>query len=287
VTDSMQAPITPEEITDYQNAIGRIEERFDVVDQRVAKIFAATLNEDVPTKYLRALWHYGLFLPLLATPLLDADGHPPRGDFLPAVRLPRRMFAGSSLTFHRPLAIGDTVWRRSRIASVEHRRGNSGDLVFVRVAQVLMQGEDRCIEEEQTIVYRPGGGKTAPVLATARAPLAVEEQGYLWLPTTTELFRYSAATFNAHRIHYELPYAQEREGYPGLVVHGPLIATRLCAFAEKLAEHELAAFTFRGEAPCFVNQEIRIVGVRTGNAVIVRAERADGKVAMSGRAVFG
>lgn len=277
-------PITVAEVEQYRAFVGRTVVNEDVVDRRVAQMLAATLDEGLPPKHLPPLWHYGLFLPFVPTPELDGDGHPKRGDFLPPVRLPRRMFAGASLKFQRPLSIGESASRVSRIAAVDHRQGKTGDLVFVRVSSVVSQRETPCFEEEQTIVYRPGGGETAAVVPAARSQPAVGETAVIWLPTSVELFRYSAATFNGHRIHYDVPYVTNTEGYPGLVVHGPLIATRLCAFARRVGAGDLATFAFRGEAPIFVGQEVRLVGSCEGKKVTVRAERADGMTAMSATA---
>lgn len=272
-------PIRESEVEEYRSYVGRSLTETDAVDRRVAQAFAATLDAELPATHLPLLWHYGLFLPFVSTTLLDTDGHPRRGDFLPPVRLPRRMFAGSTLKFHSPLSIGSPATRRSRIASVDHRRGKSGDLVFVRVAAIVSQQGAPSFEEEQTIVYRPGGS-APPVVPASRTEAASGQTTQSWLPTTTELFRFSAATFNAHRIHYDLPYATQVEGYPGLVVHGPLIAMRLCAFAETVAGGSLASFSFRGEAPSFVGQEVRLIGERDGRNITVRAERADGVTAM-------
>ncbi len=274
--------ITTAEIDQYKSYIGRTVEQTDYVDAHVAIRLAATLDADLPTSELPPLWHYGLFLPSIGTSLLNIDGHPRRGDFLPPVRLPRRMFAGSALKFIRPVAIGQVVSRVSKVAAVDHRNGKTGDLVFVRVAMTLSQADSICIEEEQTVVYRPAGAKTPPVKSIARVPLTLEEISEAWVPTTTELFRYSASTFNAHRVHYDRPYVLEEEGYPDLLVHGPLIATRLCHFAAKVTGGELSSFIFRSEAPSFVAQEIRFVGTMKNGGCTVRAERADGVVAMSG-----
>lgn len=280
-----EAPISEAEIEHYRSHVGRSVEHNDTVDRHVALRFAATLDAEVPDVALPPLWHYGLFLSAVATSQLDTDGHPRRGDFLPPVRLPRRMFAGAALKLIRPLAIGQDVSRVSRITAVDHRRGKTGDLVFVRVAITLGQRGAPCIEEEQTIVYRPAGGTTPEVKTAVRAPITAEEVSETWLPTTTELFRYSAATFNTHRIHYDRPYVTKQEGYPDLVVHGPLIATRLSAFAAKVAGGSLSGFTFRGEAPSFVGQEIRLVGSDGKDGCRIRAERADGIVAMSATAI--
>lgn len=277
--------ITPAEVESYKACIGRTMQETDIVDPHVAARYAATLDRPHGGTSLPPLWHYGLFLTSVATSALGPDGHPPRGAFMPPVKLPRRMFAGSDIRFLRALDIGQEVTRVSRIAAVDHRHGRTGDLVFVRVSMTLSQNGAPCIEEEQTIVYRGAGVRVPPVISAARKPLAEREVAEDWLPTTTELFRFSAVTFNGHRIHYDLPYAMNEEGYPGLVVHGPLTATRLCDFAGRLAGRPLARFTFRGEAPAFVGQPIRLIGSVTDGAVAVRAERADGLTAMSATAV--
>lgn len=256
-----------------------------MVGAHVAARYAATLDRPHSGKTLPPLWHYGLFLSSVPTGALGADGHPPRGPFLPPVKLSRRMFAGSDVQMLRPLAIGPEVTRVSRIAAVDHRHGKTGHLVFVRVGMTYSQGGAVCIEEEQTIVYRGIGAKVPPVALAPRQPLGDGETAEDWLPSTVELFRFSSATFNSHRIHYDLPYAMEEEGYPGLVVHGPLTATRLVDFAGRLAGKPLARFTFRGEAPTFVGQPVRLVGSVKEKQVTVRAERADGLTAMSATAL--
>lgn len=278
------AAITAAEIEQYCSHVGLTAEHADTVDPHVALQLAATLDADVPDQVLPPLWHYGLFQTSVGTAALDIDGHPKRGDFLPPVRLPRRMFAAAALKFIKPLTIGQDVSRLSRVSSVDHRSGKTGALVFVRVAITLSQAGSVCVEEEQTIAYRPAGGSTPAVKIAPWLPLKPGDAGEIWLPTTKELFRYSAATFNTHRIHYDQSYATETEGYPDLVVHGPLIATRLCAFAAKVAGGELADFAFRGKAPSFVGQELRLTGAKTNETVAVRIERGDGVVAMSATA---
>ncbi len=282
----MADEIAATDIEAYKAFVGRELRETDVVGAHVAERYAATLDRPHSGPALPPMWHYGLFLTHVPTPALGGDGHPPRGAFLPPVSLPRRMFAGSDITFLRPLTIGKAVERLSRIASVDHRRGKAGDLVFVRVAMVLTQGGAPCIEEEQTIVYRAAGTRVPPVVVVPRTPLAAGEVTEDWLPTPVELFRFSSVTFNAHRIHYDRPYAMEEEGYPGLVVHGPLIATRLCDFAGRVAGRPLARFTFRGEAPAFVDQPLRLVGRVNGDNCVIRIERADGITSMSATALL-
>lgn len=278
--------ISSSEIETYKSYIGRSLSETDIVGAHVPERFAATLDRPHSGTTLPPMWHYGLFLTSVPTSALGPDGHPPRGAFMPPVKLPRRMFAGSDIRFLRLLTIGQAVTRVSRIIAVDHRRGKTGDLVFVRVGMTLSQNDVTCIEEEQTIVYRGVGARVPPVTMVQRAPLTEGETAEDWLPGPVELFRFSCATFNSHRIHYDRPYAMEEEGYPGLVVHGPLTATRLCDFAIRLAGHALTRFTFRGEAPTFVDQPVRLVGRMKKGECTVRAERADGMTAMSATAFF-
>lgn len=282
----MADEIAATEIEAYKAFVGRELRETDIVGAHVAERYAATLDRPHSGPALPPMWHYGLFLTHVPTPALGVDGHPPRGVFLPPVSLPRRMFAGSDIKFLRPLSIGKSVERVSRIAAVDHRRGKTGDLVFVRVAMMLTQGGAPCIEEEQTIVYRAAGARVPPVKAAPCADLTVGEVAEDWLPTTVELFRFSSVTFNSHRIHYDRPYAMEEEGYPGLVVHGPLIATRLCDFAGRVAGRPVTRFTFRGEAPAFVDQPVRLIGVVKDATCTVRAVRADGVTGMSATALL-
>ncbi|MEJ2375356.1 MAG: MaoC family dehydratase N-terminal domain-containing protein [Pseudolabrys sp.] len=281
------APITPAEIESYQAHVGRTLREIDVVGAHLAARMAATLDRPLPEHDLPAMWHHGLFQPSAPTLTLGHDGHPRRGGFLPPVSLPRRMFAGSDMRCLRRLRIGEEVTRDSRVLSVQHRQGRSGDLVFVRVARTLSQAGIACIEEEQAIVYRGAGVPTPPVTPKPPAPLTAGETARAWTPNTVELFRYSAAIFVAHRIHYDWNYVTQEEGYPGIIVHGPLTATRLCEFAEDVGQRNVTRFSFRGEAPLFADQEIRLVGRMDGAERALRAERADGVTAMSATAEFG
>ena len=278
--------ITPADIESYQAHVGRTLRETDSVGVHLAARMAATLDRPPPERDLPALWHFGLFQPTTPTGKLGHDGHPLRGDFLPPVSLPRRMFAGSDIRFLGPLRIGEQVTRDQRVVSVQHRQGRSGDLVFVRVALTLSQGPEPCIEEEQTIVYRGQGTPLPPVKVAPRAALKEDELSRAWTPNMVELFRYSAAIFVAHRIHYDWNYVTQEEGYPGVIVHGPLTATRLVEFAEDIVGRRATRFAFRGEAPLFADQEVRLVGRVNGNDCAVRAERADGAIAMSATATF-
>jgi 3-methylfumaryl-CoA hydratase len=282
-----ESTITAAEIEGYQSQVGRTMTDHDMAHRHVHELFTAVLGvEELDMRRLPPMWHYGLFLPKTATNALGPDGHPPRGGFMPAVSLPRRMFAGSDMTFVRPLALEEEITRVSRILSVTHKRGHSGDLVFVVVGMAFEQAGKVCIEEKQTIVYRGAGDRVAPVADKPRSVLLAEEASEDWLPTPVELFRFSAVTFNAHRIHYDQDYVTAEEGYPSLVVHGPLQAMRLCHFARRVAGRPMTRFSFRGERPAFVNQSVRLIATPIADGLSLRAERADGLVSMSASAVF-
>lgn len=184
------------------------------------------------------------------------------------------MFAGSAIGIHAPLEIGRSARLTLTVHSLEHKVGSSGDLVFVNLHRVVAQdGADR-VTEMQTIVYRSRQDPIEPIPRKG-LPQAAEE----WIPNTVELFRFSAATFNAHRIHYDLPYARQEEGYPALVVQGPLVAAKLCAFGQRGETKPLTRFSFRVLAPLFVDQPVQLRQRPTEGAV--EAVRCDGIVAVS------
>jgi 3-methylfumaryl-CoA hydratase len=283
---SQDPSIDEQELASYRAHIGRRMEEKDSVSPEVVIRFAAALDVDWPggEAELPPMWHYGLFLNHVPTARLGPDGHPPRGDFMPPVRLPRRMFAGARVDFRVPLVAGLEATKVSEIASVNHRQGKSGDLVFVRVKASVLQRDRLCLEEEQTIVYR-GDGPRMPAVTPRPAPPAPSTGSVeSWTPSSVELFRFSAVMFNAHRIHYDLPYVTEIEGYPGLVVHGPLTALRLCALAVRVLG-PLKGFQFRGEAPLFAGQPVRLIAEPSGTECHLVAERCDGVAAMTATAL--
>jgi 3-methylfumaryl-CoA hydratase len=277
-----EANLSSEEIDSYRRCVGRSLVETDTVSvdviRRIAAALDASWDESEP---LEPMWHYGLFPSTIPTAQLASDGHPPRGPFMPPVRLPRRMFAGSDIRFLGELKVGREAVRRQSIVSVDHRHGRSGELVFVGARSTVTQDDVACIEEEQTIVYRAAGAPQPAVREAAPPALADGEIAETWTPSSVELFRYSAIIFNAHRIHYDRAYVTDIEGYPDLVVHGPLVATRLCQLARRVAGRPLTRFSFRAEAPTFVNQPVRLVARRADAQLQLRAERFDGEVAMS------
>lgn len=216
---------------------------------------AATLDIDIPYPQpgdpLPPLWHWLYFLPFPRQSELGPDGHAKRGGFLPPVELPRRMWAGGRTEFHRPLRVGESISRTSRIADVRYREGRSGALVFVLVRHEISNAFGLALTEEHDIVYRghPRPGDAAPASQTAPVRAAWER---IVNPDDVLLFRYSALTFNGHRIHYDRRYATEVEGYPGLVVHGPLIATLLVDLVRSnLPAAVVTRFEFRAVSPIF------------------------------------
>jgi len=235
---------------------------------------------------LPPLWHWLYFLPLTPAGEIGHDGHARRGGFLPPVPLPRRMWAGGRFEFRLPLAIGDEVVKVSTIEKVEPKAGRSGALVFVTVRHELARAGAAApaLVEWHDIVYReaarPGDAAAPPQPAPPHAPWQ-----RIWHPDEVLLFRYSALTFNGHRIHYDRRYVTEVEGYPGLVVHGPLIATLLLELLhEQQPDARLARFEFKALRPCFDNRPLLACGQPDGERVALWARDADGALAMQAKA---
>jgi 3-methylfumaryl-CoA hydratase len=277
--------------TDHSSAIGRTERRVEtILPDRVAAL-AATLDvAEAPAEGqpLPAGWHWLFFNPFRRRSELGPDGHPRRGGFLPDVALPRRMWAGGRLAFHAPLPVGALAERRSEILDVAAKSGRAGRLVFVTLRHRISVGATLCLEEEQDIVYREAPAAGAPKPAPAPAPEGAEWSEAV-TPDPVLLFRYSALTANGHRIHYDQRYATVVEGYPGLVVHGPLTATLLQGFAVRCRPGAaLARFAFRGLAPLFVDRPFRLEAApgETAEALVLWARGPEGELAMQAEAAF-
>ncbi|SDG77021.1 FAS1-like dehydratase domain-containing protein [Roseospirillum parvum] len=274
--------------TDPTAWIGRQEETTETLGPWPLIGLAATLDRDPggigPGTPLPPLAHWLYFLPRTPARDLGPDGHAKRGGFLPPIDLPRRMWAGGRLRFLGPLTVGETALKRSTIRAVTEKNGKSGRLVFVTVGhQVLVDGELR-IDEEQDIVYRPLPEPGTPV-PPPPAPPALESHftGTL-TPDAVMLFRYSALTFNGHRIHYDIDFCRDHEGYPGLVVHGPLTATLLADLAQANSPTPLATFSYRGTAPLFHDQPVTLNGHRQDATTTLWATAPDGHQAMHAEA---
>lgn len=234
---------------------GRVNEDHDLIGASAIQGLSATLSCVAANGGLNAeaplLSHWLYFLPHVPLNSVGSDGHPKRRDFLPAVALPRRMWAGSDVTFHAPLRIGAHVQRRSVIADVVEKHGRTGALLFVNIDHELSADGQLILTERQSIVYREHPAADAP--PSAPQPILEPHQWKTRInPDPVLLFRYSALTFNCHRIHYDRPYAVDVEGYPGLVVHAPLIATILLhTFLSQHPGSSVVRFTFRALHPLF------------------------------------
>ena len=273
----------------WQAWLGRSETVTDTLHPGPLAGLSATIDtapfQPLPGQAVPPLWHWAYFLSQAPAHSLGRDGHPRRGDFLPPVALPRRMWAGSRFVFEQPLRVGDVVQRTSTIESITHKQGRSGHLVFVTVRHAYRIGAQPdsavpALTEWHDIVYReeppvvtaaqtaeavaqantasnvaPPFALNAPANSTLHGPCEHQPDGSIcqrWQANPVLLFRYSALTFNGHRIHYDQPYATQVEGYPGLVVHGPLLATLMVDLVRtQWPQRQLAAYHFKALHPVF------------------------------------
>ncbi|EEA04055.1 conserved hypothetical protein [Burkholderia sp. H160] len=281
------------DIAYLQQWTGRTEEVQDQVTLTPMTALGAMLDRDDPPSArgddLPPLWHWLYFLPVPRQSMVGTDGHPKRGGFLPPVDLPRRMWAGSQLEFLRPLKAGSTITRLSSIESVAHKQGRTGDLVFVKVKHEIGDANGRAIVERQDIVYRDHPAASEKPAASQAAPAGAQ-----WAreinPDPVLLFRYSALTLNGHRIHYDRPYATGEEGYEGLVVHGPLLATLLMdSLRSELPGARVEAFSFRAIKPVVDTSPFYVCGKRDESdpsKVSLWIAGSDGSLRMEATAVL-
>lgn len=281
--------MTLEKLRDW---VGKTETADDLITAWPARALSATLDErDPPPRPgdpLPPLWHWLFFLEAVLQSRIGPDGHPERGDFLPPVPLPRRMWAGSRFTFDGPpLSIGETATRRSEIKSIEPKTGSTGAMVFVTVRHSVSGPRGLSFVEEHDIVYREAAKagekardpKPAPVDATWSKTITPDE---------VLLFRFSALTFNGHRIHYDQPYVTGTEGYPGLIVHGPLMGMLQMELARRSNVGRVpAGFEFRALSPIFAGTPLT-VGARkeTDGSVVTWIANDKGGLAQQGKAIF-
>lgn len=270
--------------------IGRSTEATDIVTAQLVMGLRATLFQEVgePKTGDAAPFtvHWCLAQPVFPMSMLGPDGHPTRGGFLPPVPLPRRMWAGGEIEFLQPLQVGDESTRTSRIADVQVKSGSTGTLCFVSVEHSISSPRGVAIRERQDIVYRemtssaPAGAKVPPP-----PPTAQHRETYVSDPVL--LFRYSALTFNGHRIHYDRDYVTKVEGYPGLIFHGPLQAAFIIEMAAKLHGGKAPKkFTYRGLQPLFEGTEFSINANETEAGMELWTANAEGQPTMKGTAVW-
>lgn len=273
-----------------QQWVGREQQATDEVSRQAAQRVAALL--DWPARAwqradpLPRCWYAALFAPVEPQARLGADGHPLKGDFLPPVPLPRRLLAGRRVSFHEPLRIGDEVKRISRIAGIESKQGRSGEMCFVTVRHEIAGPRGLAVVEEQNIVYRgearsPAAGEST---AASKSSVVADTQATGWsrtvVPDPALLFRYSAITFNAHRIHYDAAYARETEGYPERVVNGGLTTLLLWDLATSASGREIRSSVTRNVKALFINRAITLRGNVSGKLVQAQALDDTGEVAI-------
>jgi 3-methylfumaryl-CoA hydratase len=238
---------------------------------------------------LPPLWHWVYFLERPKRSQIDTDGHPVRGSFMPPVDLPQRMFAGGRAEFLAPLRVGEAAVRKGMVASERKTDGRSGPLVFVTVRYEISGAAGLAVVEEQDIVYRfPASGHAAEPPPPAPVPATPWRSSLQ--PDPALLFRFSALTYNGHRIHYDRPYATEVAGYPGLVVHGPLVALSLLELARaREVDRPVKRFSFRARRPLFDDGPITLTGAPapSGDSAELAAYSSQGQVAMTAEVTFG
>lgn len=269
-----------------RRSIGNTLQEQDRVDPRLVAQMSAALNrDDSPTigDALPLPWHWLLFSPIVRADKTSVDGHPARGDFIPDVPLPRRMWAGSQVHVTRALRVGDAVQRQSTISDVQAKKGRSGALVFVSIAHEIRNGQgDIAISERQQLVYRdaPESPYIPPTELRKEAPAVAQWQRIVTVDELL-LFRYSALTYNGHRIHYDRSYATEVEGYPGLVVHGPLTASLLVDCLDReLPGLEIETMDFRALSPLFKGESFTLEGCSEGGKARLWALSSQGQLAV-------
>lgn len=267
--------------------VGRSMEATDDLTRRLVAEYRVTLDPHLaPVAEGEAplAIHWCLAPPMTPMAEVGPDGHAARGGFLPPVPLPRRMWAGGEVETFAPLRVGEAVTRRSRIESVRMKEGRTGRLCFVAVRHEVFGGDGLALTERHDIVYRgadAGPPRSPPAAPPRRADLAWQVEG-----SEVLLFRYSALTFNSHRIHYDHPYVTGVEGYPGLVIHGPIQSTLLFNLAGVLGGRAPRRFTYRGLSPLFVPDTFAVEGVRTESGVECWTRSGAGYFAMQAEATW-
>jgi len=274
-------------VSDWDDWLGRSTSTTAFLDPAQANRMAATLDrapqfvtgDDVPPA-----WHWLYFHDVVPVSQLGADGHPRLGLTMPPVPFERRMWAGGRISFEEPLTLGETATRTSTIRAITPRAGRTGPLVFVTVDHETKVDDRRSLLEEQTLVYRGPATGSGPSGAGAAAPTDAEVSEQRRFDGAT-LFRYSALTFNSHRIHYDADYAREVEGYRDLVVHGPLLATLLADLAGRQGDR-LATFDYKAVSPLFVSEAFTVNRRCRGEGAALWAASSDGRLAMDASVAY-
>ena len=275
----------------YKDWIGKTHHQVDYASPSAIERFCATIGissrehsgtQTTARSFAPLGFHWCLCLPNIPQDKLGVDGHPEKGGFLPPVEAPRRMWASSKVKFLAPIPCDAKIERVQTIESVVFKEGKTGSLYFVNVDHEIFADGVQAIKERQTIVYREAG--VAPVLPKADALIDLSDwtETRSFIPDETLLFRFSALTFNAHRIHYDLQYAKDKEDYPALVVHGPLTATLLLHHGATMkGEKQISSFEFAGRKPAFCNDEMTLAARRCDEGVELAALNSAGEKIMA------
>jgi len=275
---------------DYADFIGKAEAGADTIDAWHVNAFLATLYPGRPAlaegDAIPPSAHWLYFRPLTRLDRTGRDGHAAKGEFLPPIDLPRRMWAGGRLTVSAPLRLGEAAEKTSTIESIAEKHGRSGRFAVVTVRYDIAVGGEARLTEHHDIVYREDPEPDAPAPKPMDAPGGAERIVEI-APDPVMLFRYSALTFNSHRIHYDLDYVRNVEGYPGLMVHGPLIATWLIDLATEMRGEIPTHFDFRAVAPSFGHEKLRSCAREDGDGAELWAEGEAGDLRMKATARWG
>ena len=274
-------------MTDYGDWLGREQRSADLLTPSLAARWCATFDRDAPqTQDMPQAIHLCLCPPDARTAALAEDGHPRRepdpAAFLPPVPLPRRMWTGSAMTFHAPISVGSRITRHSTIGSIDAKQGKRGAMTFVTVAHRFHADDTLAVTEEQTLVFLEAVAPDAPLVPPVLSQERFDETGWekvrTLVPDERLLFRFSALTFNTHRIHYDADYARDKERYRGLVVHGPLMASLLLELANAgTSGNALARFRFRAISPAIANEPLILACRQAGKTLTLGAFAQDGR----------
>lgn len=278
-------------IDELKSWIGNDEIAFDEVSQSLEARFRATLDEDPgnPQKgeIASSGLHWALAPAVVKSSLLGKDSHPKKGEFLPPVPLPRRMWAGCRTHFFKPLKIGDLVKKRSSVVDINLKDGKSGLLCFVTANYEFFLDDQLMIKEDHDLVYRDYNKEDKTIFVKNDLPFVKSDYEEKIFAHPTMLFRYSAITFNGHRIHYDYPYSTEEEGYKDLVFHGPLQATLMLRAAEKYKKAKVKSFSHRGVAPVYANDDLIInIKNKPNDSLNCFTSTKDAGMTMKAEAIF-
>jgi len=275
----------------YGDWFPSVEKVTETIDLTQVRKLAGVLDLDETSlkngSHLPPMWHWLFFLHRAATGNIGIDGHPKRGGFFPPIELQRRMFAGEQIKYHNPLLVGLPATRTGTITRLDEKKSKNGRMMLVTATYIIEQEGKICVEDKHDIVYIDGGEKTpTPGHDSFLKP---DDNWYrIYKADPVLLFRYSALSFNSHRIHYDSEYAENEEGYPGLVVHGPFTALLLAELARANIQESLTEFNFRGRAPLFEPWSFHLIGKSDNTGVAeLQAVRNDSVIAMTATAKFG